>query len=150
MLDVPLWQEDIRDAFCSSFFPCDHANYKLVQGTVKHFPLNQAKVILYEPSGPWSQRLSVFSVVLSGWEFLIPPGQKTNPSQVSSQQMLILIYLPRRMQSWVRLDGTEGHTNIQISAELGSNWRPCGWNAEILQLRQDLSVKSISNYPKWY
>ena len=33
-------------------------------------------------------------VVLSGWESLTPPGQNTNPLQVSSQQMLVLIYLP--------------------------------------------------------
>ena len=52
--------------------------------------------ILYEPSGPWSGRLSSVSVVLSGWESLTPPGRDTNPLQVSSQQMLVLIYLPRK------------------------------------------------------
>ena len=26
----------------------------------------------------------------------------------------------------------EGHANIQISAEPGLNWGPCGWKAEIL------------------
>ena len=36
------------------------------------------------------------------------------------------------MESRVRLGGKEGHTNIQISAEPGSNWRPFGWKAEIL------------------
>ena len=36
------------------------------------------------------------SVVLSGLESLIPPGQNTNPSKVNSQQTLVLIYLPRK------------------------------------------------------
>ena len=37
------------------------------------------------------------------------------------------------MESWVSLGGKEGCTNIQVSAEPGWNWGPCGWNAEILQ-----------------
>ena len=52
--------------------------------------------ILYEPSGPWSRRLSPVSVVFSGWESLTHPGWDTNPSQVSFQQTLVLIYLPRK------------------------------------------------------
>ena len=42
--------------------------------------------------------------MLSGWGSLTPPGQDTNPSQVSSQQMLVLIYLPRKdgKLSWLR------------------------------------------------
>ena len=40
------------------------------------------------------------------------------------------------MQSWVSLGGKESHTNIQISAETGSNWGPCGRKADILHLRQ--------------
>ena len=39
----------------------------------------------------WSRCLSPVPPVLSGWESLIPPGWDTNPSQVSSQQMLGLI-----------------------------------------------------------
>ena len=43
-------------------------------------------------------------LVLSGWEPLTPPVRDTNPSQVSSQQTLVLIYLPRKdgKQSWLR------------------------------------------------
>ena len=42
--------------------------------------------------------------MLSGWESLTAPGRDTNPSQVSSQQTLALIYLPRkdRKLSWLR------------------------------------------------
>ena len=42
--------------------------------------------------------------MLSGWESLTPPGWDTIPSQVSSQQTLVLIYLPRkdRKLSWLR------------------------------------------------
>ena len=47
---------------------------------------------------------SPVSVVLSRWKSLTPPGRDTNPSQVSSQQMLVLIYLPRKdgEPSWRR------------------------------------------------
>ena len=41
----------------------------------------------------WSRCLSLTSVMLSGRESLTPPGQDTNPLQVSSQQILVLIYL---------------------------------------------------------
>ena len=34
------------------------------------------------------------SVLKSGWESLCPPGRDTNPSQVSSQQTLVFVYLP--------------------------------------------------------
>ena len=37
----------------------------------------------------------------------------------------------------------EGHTNIQISAELGSNWRPCGQKAEFLPTKQTTLAKNI-------
>ena len=40
------------------------------------------------------------------------------------------------MESWVGLGYKEGHTIIQISAEPGLNWGPCGQKAEILQLCQ--------------
>ena len=36
------------------------------------------------------------------------------------------------MESWDSLGGKVGRTNIQISAEPGSNWGPCGRKAEIL------------------
>ena len=36
------------------------------------------------------------------------------------------------MESWVGLGGKEGRTNLQISAEPGSNWGPCGRKADIL------------------
>ena len=69
----------------------------------KIFLISQSQ-ILYEPSGPWGRRLSPVSVVLSGWESLTPPGWDTNTSQVSSQQTLVLIYLPRKdgKLSWLR------------------------------------------------
>ena len=50
--------------------------------------LSKAKSF-YEPSDAWSQHLSLFSVVLSGWESLTTSGRDTNPSPVSSQQMLL-------------------------------------------------------------
>ena len=43
------------------------------------------------------------------------------------------------MESSISLGGKEVLTNIQISAEQGSNWGPYGWKAEILQLRQPYS-----------
>ena len=46
--------------------------------------------LMPEPE-PWSRHLSLVSVVLSGRESLTPPGWDTNPSQVSSQQMLVLM-----------------------------------------------------------
>ena len=52
--------------------------------------INGVKLKLYSLWG----HLSPVSVVLSRWESLTPPGQDTNPSQVSFQQMLVLIYLP--------------------------------------------------------
>ena len=46
-------------------------------------------------------------------ESLTPSGQDTNPSQISSLQTLVLIYLPRK-------DGAkENQTNVQISSEPG-------------------------------
>ena len=64
--------------------------------------------------------------MLSGWEYLTPPGWDTSPSQVSSQQMLVTIYSSGRKESWVCLCGKEGRTNIRISAvpgiELGTLW----------------------------
>ena len=102
--------------------------------------------ILYEPSGPWSRRLSPVSVVLSGWESLTPPGWDTNPSQVSSQQMLgwYSFTYPGRMESWVGLSGKEGRTNIRILAEPVSNWEPCGRKADILPTAPTMPVKSTN------
>ena len=45
---------------------------------------------------PWSRHLSPISIKLSEWETLTQPERDTNPSQVSSQQTLVLIYLPRK------------------------------------------------------
>ena len=39
---------------------------------------------------------------------------------------------PGRMESWVSLGGKDTQTSIQLSAEPGSNWGPCGRKAEIL------------------
>ena len=62
------------------------------------------------------------------------PGQDTNPLQVSSQHYAgTHLPTPKRMES---LGGKEGHTNIPILAEPGSNWGPYGRKAEILQLHQ--------------
>ena len=65
---------------------------------------------------------------------MTPPGWDTNPSQVSSQQTLVLIYLPRRdgKPSWLRRE-RKWHKSVQTLAEgRGSNWEPCGRKAEIL------------------
>ena len=101
----------------------------------------------------WSWHLSPVSVVLSGWESLTPLGWDTNPSQNSSQQMLVLTYCtyPRRMESWVGLDGKEGRTNIWISAEPGSNWGPCGQKAEILPTAPTMPVfLNIRVWPNYF
>ena len=63
--------------------------------------------------------ISPVSVVLSRWESLTRPGWDINPSQVSSQETLVLIYLPGRMESCIGLGGKEGCTNIRISAKPG-------------------------------
>ena len=98
--------------------------------TFELFYISQLKLInqiLYEPSGPWSGRLSPVCVVLSGWESLTPPGWDTNPSQVSSQQMMVLIYLPWKdgKLSWLRRE-RKSHKSVQTSAkpgiELGTLW----------------------------
>ena len=70
--------------------------------------------------------------------------------QVSSQQTLVRIYLPRKegKLSYLAIGGKESRSNVQISAEPGSNWGPCGRKAEILQLRQPCppSVLKSCNY----
>ena len=58
---------------------------------------------------------------------MTPPGRDTNPSQVSSQQMLVLIFLPwKDGKLSYSLGGKECHTIIQILAkpeiELGTLW----------------------------
>ena len=40
----------------------------------------------------WSWWLSLVFIVLSGQKSLIPPGWDINPSQVSSQQLLVLCF----------------------------------------------------------
>ena len=47
------------------------------------------------------------------------PGRDTNPSQVSSQQTLVLIYLPPKDGKLSYLRQKRGCTNIQILAEPG-------------------------------
>ena len=89
--------------------------------------------IFYEPSGSWSRRLSPISVVLSGWESLIPPGWKLIHRMLApSRRWYSFTY--GRMDSWVSLGGKGNHTNIQISAGPWLNWTACGRKAEILQL----------------
>ena len=43
-----------------------------------------------------TQKFESISVVLIGWEFITSPGQETNLLQVSSQQSLVPINLPRK------------------------------------------------------
>ena len=80
--------------------------------------------------------LSPVSVVLSGWESLTPPGCDTSPIQVSSQQTLVLIYLPRKdgKLSWLRQKRrSHNYSNLGRS---GIALGPWGQKAEILQLSQ--------------
>ena len=64
--------------------------------------------------------------MLCGWESLTPPGWDTNPSQVSSQQMLVLIYLPRKdgKLSWLRRKRrSHKYSNLgRARIELGTLW----------------------------
>ena len=78
--------------------------------------------------------VSPVAVVLSKWKSLTPPGQDTNPSQVSSQQMLVLTYQLWRMESWVSLGRIEGHTKLMLKPQQSQElkWVPCGRKAEIL------------------
>ena len=104
------------------------------------------------------RRLSTVSVVLSGCESLTPPGWDTNPSQVSSQQMLVLIYLPWKdgKLNWLRRE-RKSHKSVQISAEpgieLGTLWsqgrdltnctnhaHPMYYYASLKSLKQHLKV----------
>ena len=43
-----------------------------------------------------SALISAFNSVLKADENLTPPGWDTNPSKVSSQQMLVFFYLPHK------------------------------------------------------
>ena len=52
------------------------------------------------------------------------------------------------MESWVGLGGKEGYTNIQISAEPGSNWGPCGRKAEILPTAPTMPADHAIEYYK--
>ena len=74
-------------------------------------------------------------------------GRESNSSQVSSQQTLVLIYLPRKdgKLSWLR---RERRSQKRSNLEPGSNWGPCGRNAEILpttpaQLRNRSNIIQI-------
>ena len=48
------------------------------------------------------------------------------------------------MENWVNFGEKEGHTNVQHSAVPGLNPGPCGWEAEILPLRQPRRRPKIS------
>ena len=68
---------------------------------VVHIPTGKNKYLAtklnsLQVSDPWSRCSSPVSVVLSGWKSLTPPGRDTNLSQVSFQQMLVLITDLRR------------------------------------------------------
>ena len=80
-------------------------------------------------------------------ESLTPPGWDTNPRRLAPSRCWYLFTYPARTESWVSLSGKEGHTNIQISAEPGSNWEPCGQKAEILQVRQP--AITVTAYYLW-
>ena len=66
--------------------------------------------------------------MLSTWESLTPPGQDTNPSQVSSQQTLVLIYLPGKegKLNWLRWKRrSHKYSNFgRAGIELGTLWLP--------------------------
>ena len=70
------------------------------------------------------------------------PGQDTNPSQVSSQQTLVFIYLPRKdgKPSWLRRK-RRPHKDLNLGKVPGSNWGPRGWKAEILPTAPTTSGK---------
>ena len=50
------------------------------------------------------------------------------------------------MESWISLGGKEGHTKIQISAKLGSNWGPCGQEAEILPTAPTMPAQNFMHW----
>ena len=99
---------------------------------------------------PWSRRLSPVSVMISGWESLTPPGRDTNPSQVSSQQTLVFIYLPRKdgKPSWLRRK-RRPHKDLNLGKVPGSNWGPRGWKAEILPTAPTTSGKPPLIINQW-
>ena len=59
----------------------------------------------------------IISVVLRGIESLTSPTGHTNPSQVSPQQTLVLIFLPRKDGKMSSYSRKESYTNIQISVD---------------------------------
>ena len=73
----------------------------------------------------WSQYLSPVSVVITNWETLTPPGRDTNPSQVSSQQMLVFAYLLWKWKS-------HKNWNFCRAAEPEPKPRPCDKKTDIL------------------
>ena len=77
---------------------------------------------------------------------MIPPGWGTNPSQVSSQQTLVLIYLPGRIESRVGLGGKKVAQIFKSWQSRGSNWGPCGRKAEILPTAPANGPQNTSNY----
>ena len=63
--------------------------------------------------------LSPVSVVLSGWESLTPLHGTLIHRRLAPSRCWYSFTYRGRMESWVSLDGKEGRTNIQISAEQG-------------------------------
>ena len=83
--------------------------------------------------------------MLSGWGPLTPHGRDTNPTQVSSQQMLVLIYLPWKdgKLSWLR-QKRRLHKYSKLRIELG----PCGRKAEISPTASTICALNLT-YRKW-
>ena len=104
---------------------------------------------------PWGRRLSSVSVdKLCKWESVTPSGRDTNPSHVNSQQMLVLIYWPRkdrklnlllrkrRSHKWPNLNRAKDRTQdlgtrMQRSCKLGQPGRP------IIALLVDVIIESV-------
>ena len=102
---------------------------------------------LYEPSGPWSRRLiSGFCSAKRMRVFDSPLDGTLIHCRLTPSRRWYSFTYPGRMESWVSLGRKEGRTNIQISVERESNWRPCGWKAKILQLHQPCppTMKSVA------
>ena len=129
--------------YSSDYFSCVGV---LGKNRLHHYYTSEFK-IHYEPGGSWSRCLSPVSVVLSGWESSTPPGWDTNPLQVSSQQTLVLIYLPRKdgRLSWLRQkrrshkDSNLGRAGIELETSW-SNHAPPKFITKTLLNRLALSV----------
>ena len=105
----------------------------------------------YSPVAYFSWHLSPVSVSsvnqMSVFDFPWP-GRDTNPSQVSSQQMLVLIYLYlRRMESLVSLDGKKITYILKSQQSWGLKWGLVGDRQRSYQLCQPCLLNSTAiNY----